>query len=205
MRYQKDLLVVGGFYHIYNKATGDEKLFRSSEDYEYFLFRFDKYFNKYFESYAYCLIPNHFHFLIKVSDINKQSVKDENTSAGNKYLQNLVPYNTFLENQLSRFLSGYALWYNKKYDRSGPLLKDGTKRVLVKSEAKLVQLLCYIHHNPIHHKLSNRFGKWKYCSYQGYVLEVETKLKKTEMLKYLGGASEFDRVHLEFLIENRIT
>ena len=55
----------GKFYHIYNRATLDLKLFEDKLDYEGFLSSFRKYFEPYFETIAYCLIPNHFHFLCK--------------------------------------------------------------------------------------------------------------------------------------------
>jgi len=59
----------GCTYHIYNKAIDGNDLFRDDNDYVDFLIRYKKYCDPYFETYAYCLIPNHFHFLAKVKSV----------------------------------------------------------------------------------------------------------------------------------------
>jgi len=56
------------FYHIYNRGNNGEKIFYTSENYLFFLKRYDHYLSDYADTYAYCLLPNHFHFLIKVID-----------------------------------------------------------------------------------------------------------------------------------------
>ena len=53
------------FYHIYNHAVGDELFFKSDENYKFFLRRFKKYVHPYVDLYAYCLMSNHFHFVVK--------------------------------------------------------------------------------------------------------------------------------------------
>jgi len=63
--------VSGYFYHIYNRAnTNTDKLFYQEKNYAYFLEKFDQYLSDYLEVWAYCLIPNHFHFLVKVKNID---------------------------------------------------------------------------------------------------------------------------------------
>ncbi len=56
----------GKYYHIYNRANGFEKLFLSDENYRYFLRQYVKYIEPVAITYAWCLLPNHFHFLIKI-------------------------------------------------------------------------------------------------------------------------------------------
>lgn len=53
------------FYHIFNHANGSENLFRSDENYRYFLQQWGKYIEAVAGTYAYCLMPNHIHFLIR--------------------------------------------------------------------------------------------------------------------------------------------
>ena len=55
-----------GIYHVYNHAVGEENLFRSAENFRYFLDRYQYYLSPVVETYAYCLLPNHFHLLIRV-------------------------------------------------------------------------------------------------------------------------------------------
>ncbi len=58
-------LVAHTFYHIYNRGNNGENLFYRPENYGYFLQKFDHYLSGYLELYAYCLLPNHFHLLVR--------------------------------------------------------------------------------------------------------------------------------------------
>ena len=57
----------GQFYHVYNHAAGDKNIFNSDKDYLDFLEKYFKYLSGVFDTLAYCLMPNHFHFIVKVS------------------------------------------------------------------------------------------------------------------------------------------
>ena len=56
------------FNHIFSRAVGDEKLFKSEENYRYFLSKFKSYISTVANTYAYCLLPNHFHVLVKTKE-----------------------------------------------------------------------------------------------------------------------------------------
>lgn len=58
----------GTYYHLFNRANGWEQLFRSEDNYNYFLRRYIKYMSPVCSTYAYCLLPNHFHFLVRIHD-----------------------------------------------------------------------------------------------------------------------------------------
>ena len=58
----------GNFYHIYNHANGSENLFRNDENYNFFLRKWSQHIEPIADSYAYCLMPNHFHFLVRIKD-----------------------------------------------------------------------------------------------------------------------------------------
>ena len=53
-------------YHVYNHGNGEDLIFREVENYRFFLKRFKTYINPIAKIYAYCLMPNHFHFLLKI-------------------------------------------------------------------------------------------------------------------------------------------
>ena len=59
----------GKFYHIYNRGNNRETLFYTEANYKYFLKKYDKYLSEYIDTYAYCLLPNHFHLLISVKEL----------------------------------------------------------------------------------------------------------------------------------------
>ncbi len=197
-RNNKSLFEEGGFYLIYNKVVSEITLFKSQHDYTDFLIRYTKYLSPYFDTFAYCLIPNHFHFLVRVKSNVDQVIENEKTKISIKYINGEVPLNSVLENQLSRMLSGVSLRYNSKYKRQGPLFKQGTKRVLLKNEVRIANLLCYIHHNPIHHKLSSSYSDWKYSSYQSYLSNTKSKLDKLTVLELIGGIDIFHQLHDEY-------
>ena len=59
------------FYHLYNRANGFGRCFYNRENYSYFLRKHFKYSKGFFETWAYCLLPNHFHFLIRTYDTER--------------------------------------------------------------------------------------------------------------------------------------
>ncbi len=74
-----DTLEADHFYHIYNRGINSCSVFIDEENYHFFLSRFKKYLSSFIEVYAYCLMPNHFHFLIRVKNVNSDSfVKVQN-------------------------------------------------------------------------------------------------------------------------------
>jgi len=82
-------------------------------------------FNGQIDLVAFCLMPNHFHFLVK---------QDEEKTI-----------DPFMKSLLTR----YVMYFNKKYKRVGPLFQDTYKAVLVESDEQLLYLTSYIHRNPL--------------------------------------------------------
>jgi len=66
MQNKLEVLYPDTFYHIYNRANGNEKLFLSDENYLFFLRKFAEYISPICNTYCYCLMPNHFHFLMEI-------------------------------------------------------------------------------------------------------------------------------------------
>ena len=98
-------------YHLYNRASGGVNLFNNEKDYNTFLVRFKKYYGPYLDIYAYCLMPNHFHFLVKIKVLDDKvikSIKKEKTKAGIRIIENEISINEFLEDQARRLFSSFA-------------------------------------------------------------------------------------------------
>ena len=141
-------LVEDAVYHIYNRSITGINLFTNAEEYDNFLLKFNKYVGFFFEIYAYCLIPNHYHFLVKVksiSEINFSNFGDLPASAFRQYISNEITLSELIEDQFRRLFSSMALSYNHRHKRRGPLFEGRFKRVSVKSELRILYLLCYIH------------------------------------------------------------
>ncbi len=58
----------GCFFHVYNHGNGDDNIFRQDKNYAYFLKKYGEYIEPVAETYAWCLMPNHFHFAIRIKD-----------------------------------------------------------------------------------------------------------------------------------------
>lgn len=189
-------------YHIYNRAIQNVNLFNKHSEYEDFLSKYKKYLSPYFDTFAYCLMPNHFHFLSRVKPLAniENMLRKESSQAAIKLLERKSTINAFLEDQMRRLFSSYALKYNRNNNRKGALFSQRCKRVMVKKEAQFHYLLCYIHHNPIHHKYSIDFKDWKYSSFNAYLSSKPTNIKCTEALEWIGGLDFFLQTHRDFKI-----
>jgi hypothetical protein len=104
------------FYHIYNHANGADNLFREERNYHYFIQQWEKYILPIADTYAYCLMPNHFHALIKIKGIE--------TLSKNEKFESILRDPTGFENlsgliskQFGNFFNSYAKAFNKMYDR----------------------------------------------------------------------------------------
>ena len=176
MKYEA--LISGRFYHIYNKGNNDELIFKEAENYQYFLSLVKKYLVNVLDIYSYCLMNNHFHLLVRIKETTES--KDVSKS-------------------LSNLFNAYAKAFNKKYKRTGSLFRDRFKRILIKDEVYLKNLIVYINLNPVHHKVVNTIESYKYVSYHSLTSEKETLLKREEVLAYFNDTENF-----KYYIQNKI-
>ena len=118
------------YYHIFNHAVGTENLFRSDDNFRYFLKKYHAYTTDIWETFAYCLMPNHFHFLVRIKNYRE--------------LQQLPKFkedvHLFTMQRFSNFLNGYAKAYNIKNNRKGALFIDKTRRTRVNDDAYFTTL-----------------------------------------------------------------
>ena len=190
--------VEGYFYHIYNRGNNKEKIFFNNENYIYFLKKFDKYLSDFLDVYCYCLISNHFHFLIKVKTQSDEIIN----KTDQKYLQEkLNPNNNQLNQkiiqQFSNFFNCYTKSINKEQHRSGTLFKKHFKRRIILNEQYLSNIIFYIHLNPVHHKISDNFVNHRWSSYNRILQDNLSKLKKNEVINFFGNKSDFIQFHKE--------
>ncbi|MBI2028109.1 MAG: transposase [Candidatus Levybacteria bacterium] len=169
----------GNYYHIYNRGVEKRNIFINKRDYQQFLLTMDFYhktplpaklsdFKRGIEKakkienqidlveiYSYCLMPNHFHFLLK------QNVDDGIT------------------NFLRKFANSYTRYFNTKHERIGPLFQGTFKAKIIENDEYLLQVSKYIHRNPL--KLSNSNLR-SYSSYKYYLHEDEHPFCNTEFI-----------------------
>ncbi|MDO8638429.1 MAG: transposase [Candidatus Daviesbacteria bacterium] len=162
-------LVNGEFYHVYNRGAEKREIFTQPRDYRrfkqtiyYYQFkgpkpRFSKFTNskintfnpspenKIIEIICYCLMPNHFHFLIRQLKENGISIF------------------------LSHISNSYTKYFNVKYKRVGSLLQGTFKAVLVETDEQLLHLSRYIHINPVVLHVCTNLKEYPWSSYNEYI------------------------------------
>jgi putative transposase len=151
------------FYHIYNRGNNRQPIFFSEKNYLFFIKKIRAQLAPVSEIISYCLMPNHFHLIIKAT--NKSVV--ERVSFGGKPMQEFAY-------RIGILLSSYAQAINKQNGSTGSLFQQKT-RVKILSEpveekiiSYLESCLFYIHNNPLRAKLVSNLKDWPYSSWPDY-------------------------------------
>lgn len=165
----------GHYYHVYNRAVGNEKLFTHADDYLAFFKRMKKYLVPAMDFYAYCLLPNHFHFLIQTR-----------------------PEPFPFSKAFSDCLNSFTKWRKQKYDRMGGLFMMPFSRKQITNEAYLRQAVWYIHLNPLHHHYCEDVADWHWSSYKTLISGQVTLLQREAVLDWFGGREHFMDFHREW-------
>jgi REP element-mobilizing transposase RayT len=189
----------GYFYHIWTHANGDDNLFHCEENYIYFLERYKHHVDPVVETYAYCLMPNHLHLMVKI-----RSEEEIKTLPGFQTLEGLK-LSKAISKKFSNLFNGYAQAYNKMFNRKGGLFIDSFNRKFISSDEYFVRLIAYIHNNPIHHGFVKNPKDWPFSSWHAYVLNKLTRVKKEEALKWFGNMENFKVTHREMNVEKCIS
>jgi putative transposase len=193
------------YYHIYNHANGFENLFQSDENYRFFLAKWGKYIAPVADTYAYCLMPNHFHALIRIKDEEKLKVTFR--IADLTGFQNL---SGLISKQFSNLFNSYAKAYNKQYNRRGSLFNRPFKAKQITSDTYLTRVIFYIHHNPLHHGFTKHIADWPHSSYHAVVSDKPTHIKRKEVQNWFGSKRDLEKFHHQAIkdldrLENEFT
>jgi len=138
----------GALHHVMVRGIERGLVFRSDKDRKAFLDRLGEILiDTKTGCYAWALIPNHFHLLLRTGE---------------------VPITTVMR----RLLTGYALWYNRKHRRNGHLFQNRFKSILVQEDTYLLELVRYIHLNPIRAGLVNTLDELGRFPYSGHCVLI---------------------------------
>ncbi len=170
----------GQYYHIYNHANGGDDLFIEESNYLYFLRLTSSFLSPVADVCAYCLMPNHFHLLVRIKKepALKKSVryyqkllKKANKKAlpDDRFFILLHSPQLFARQQFSNLFNSYSQAYNKFHKRKGSLFRKNYKRKEVSDKMYLKQLVLYIHNNPVHHNFCTHPSEWAFSSYKEYI------------------------------------
>jgi REP element-mobilizing transposase RayT len=138
-----------GIYHVVLRGINKQRIFEDEQDYRKFLEIIKSTQDKSgYLVYAYCLMSNHIHLLIK-----------EGTES--------------LGNTFRRIGASFVYWYNWKYNRRGHLFQDRYKSEPVETDSYFLTVLRYIHQNPIKAGIVREIAQYLWSSYQEYTTKQE--------------------------------
>ena len=136
----------GCFYHIYNCGINGENLFIEDDNCNYFLRLYEKHITPIAETYAWCLMKNHFHLVVKIKNRPDRCQKTVRYKSPNQCFSNLF--------------NAYAKAFNKRFKRHGALFERPFKRKLIGNNEYLKRVVVYTHDNPVHHNFVSHTLEW---------------------------------------------
>ena len=176
------------FYHIYNRGINREIVFKSDRNYLFFLNKIKENLLCVCDIYAYCLMPNHFHLLVRIRSANDlpvlQNAKEDKT-------RGLHASQNIFSKQFSKIFNSYSQAFNKENNRHGALIESPFKRKQITSEDHLRKCITYIHRNP----KSEDFTTFAYSSYQNILSRSKTAVMRNEVLELFDGRENFILCH----------
>ena len=181
------------YYHVFNRANGNELLFRNEDNYDFFLKKIKKCILPVADLYAYCLLPIHYHLVLQL----KPSTDVESHYA---ILKKKAPppgewYAGFITQCFGNCQNSYAKSFNKYYSRMGSLFMSPVKRVAIEDDPQLAATIFYVHKNPVHHVMSTKMEDWKCSSYKAFFTAGATNVNRQVTLDFFGGLEGFRQFH----------
>jgi REP element-mobilizing transposase RayT len=196
-------LLFDTYYHIYNRGNNRENIFIEERNYEYFLKLYEKHITPVVDTFAYCLLRNHFH-------VNVRTKSEEEIEEFLKSLKVSVTFRDsrrkplgldYVSNQFSNFFNAYAKSINKAYGRTGSLFQHPFGRVPITSDRQFWNVIAYIHQNPQKHKFVQDFRDWIYSSYGIILAEKKTIIKRDEVMNWFGTKDDYLSLHNQWVTD----
>jgi putative transposase len=153
-------LADGHIYHVFNRGNNKQQIFYSDDNYKHFLKLVRRTIYTAADILAWCLMPNHFHFLVYANRNSVQLLKDRG-----------IPRQRFSE-QVKQLLSSYTKAINKQLGFTGSLFQQNTRALCVNEDhnrSYAVTNFHYLHQNPMKSGLVKRMEDWEYSSFRDYI------------------------------------
>ncbi len=176
-------LIPGEYYHIYNRGNNRENIFIEEKNYHYFMKLYAHHIEPVAQNYAYCLLRNHFHFLVRIKE---------------------KPLPRPPSQAFSNLFNAYARAFNKMYARSGALFQRPFGRIRIESDVHFRVLVPYIHQNPQKHGFVDDFRDWPFSSYQALLSEKPTSLERQDVFAWFEHQDGFLDIHQSLVTEMEV-
>ena len=190
-------------YHIFNHANGFENIFIEDENYRFFLEKYQQYILPIAETYAYCLLPNHFHLVVRIRrrEVLEEVFRNFKSTNFSKFpnlekvevTDNMIEY--YISKQFANLFSCYTQSFNKVNKRRGSLFLKNFRRELIDNKAYFLNAIIYTHRNPVHHAFCDRYTDWSYTSFCEIKERNSQIIEVDKLLRMFGGRDSFIDLH----------
>lgn len=185
----KESIEQGSYYHIYNRGNNRCDVFLDTDSYYYFLKLYDKYITPVADTFAWCLLKNHFHILVYIKlnhEINSEKLEFSTVEK---------PKVISASKQFSHLFNAYTQGINKRHNRTGSLFESTFERKKITSDAYLQKVIFYIHNNPVHHGFTTNINLYPWSSYETIISDKPTKLKRDDVIEFYQNKDNFMKYH----------
>ncbi|NOZ50269.1 MAG: hypothetical protein GXP37_09525 [Chloroflexi bacterium] len=179
-----EALLLDEYYHIFNRGIGGGTIFKNKWDYRHFLRLYAVHIVPVAETYAYTLMPTHFHLLIRTFAPHEQVLRDTSQTIPREPSQHFA-----------NLFNAYAKYFNNRYQRTGPLFSRPFGRKEIQSAPTLSTLLIYIHQNVQHHGIVKAFQDWPYSSYHAFLSPKPSRIRRDKALSWFPSLDSFVEQH----------
>lgn len=175
MKYQP--FETGHYFHLYNRGNNNENIYLEQENYGYFISLMKKYLLQIADVLSYCLLPNHFHIILKFKDDSELDIKENLKRKP-------------LHQPISNMLNSYTKSINKRYNQRGSLFQEHLKRIKITEENYLKNLILYVNTNPSHHQIED-YRTYKHSSYRTLISQKKTLLERDFVIELFNNVENF--------------
>lgn len=193
-------------YHIFNRGNNCELLFQSESDYSHFLDLYAIYANPFFETYSWCLMNNHFHFCIRVKSDNEFGRFDKRNRWSKDTIVKWklhdiseIPVEMQITPNPQRMFAfmfdAYAKYLNRKYAARGVVFERSCEMKLIDSDEYLIDLICYIHNNPVKHNICKLPEQYRWSSYTEILNDNSLFCNSEKIIQLYSSKDNFIYVH----------
>jgi REP element-mobilizing transposase RayT len=179
-------LFPGEHYHVFNRGINKARVFFDPDNFEYFVRLCEKYIAPSADIYAYCLIANHYHLLVRMRE--GRTVRP---LPGHSDKQAQIWSQPF-----SNMFNAYTKAINTRYSRTGALFQRTFHRRRITTPSQLLYLVRYIHLNPQAHGVVEDFREWPYSSYCALRSSTRTWLDRNAVMEWFGNSVQFEEFHM---------
>ncbi len=177
------MYIQGKYYHVYNRDCNRLPIFFNDENYRFLTQKFIDTIGKYdIDIFAYCLMPNHYHLLVRQNS------------------------DTSISKWLKTVFNGYSQAINKQENRKGTIFEGRAKKKEITNERHLMHLIRYFHYNPVQSGIVIKAEKWEFSDYSDWIGIRKSKLFNNHLLmRYFDNHESYKKFFSDYKDSQKIT